>query len=95
MTNSESNFVRIIKEICAEEQIRLTSYSFDWIFELVKDGKINYILGYQFGLNSASVNSICCDKAAASEIMTAHGIPNIEHRLFASPDEQKFVGRNG
>jgi glutathione synthase/RimK-type ligase-like ATP-grasp enzyme len=95
MTNSESNFVKIIKEICTEEQIHLTSYSFDWIFELEKEGKINYILGYQFGLNSASVNSICCDKAAASEIMTAHGIPNIEHWLFASPGEQKFVGKTG
>ena len=95
MTNSESNFVRIIKEICEEEQISLKSYSFDWIFELAKNGTIRYILGYQFGLNTASVNSICCDKAAASEIMTAHGIPNIEHRLFASPGEQKFVGKTG
>ncbi len=95
MTNSESNFVRIIKEICEEEQISLKSYSFDWIFELAKNGRIRYILGYQFGLNTASVNSICCDKAAASEIMTAHGIPNIEHRLFASPGEQKFVGKTG
>ena len=95
MTNSESNFVKIIKEICEEEQISLTSYSYDWIFELARDGKIRYILGYQFGLNTASVNSICCDKAAASEIMTAHGIPNIEHRLFASPGEQKFVGKTG
>ena len=95
MTNSESNFVKIIKEICEEEQISLKSYSFDWIFELAKNGRIRYILGYQFGLNTASVNSICCDKAAASEIMTAHGIPNIEHRLFASPGEQKFVGKTG
>ena len=95
MTNSESNFVKIIKEICEEEQISLKSYSFDWIFELAKNDRIRYILGYQFGLNTASVNSICCDKAAASEIMTAHGIPNIEHRLFASPGEQKFVGKTG
>ena len=95
MTNSESNFVKIIKEICEEEQISLTSYSYDWIFELARDRKIRYILGYQFGLNTASVNSICCDKAAASEIMTAHGIPNIEHRLYASPGEQKFVGKTG
>ena len=95
MTNSETNFVKIIKEICAEEQIHLTSYSFDWIFQLEKNGRICYILGYQFGLNQASVNSICTDKAAASEIMTAHGIPNIEHLLFASPSEQKFVGKTG
>ena len=56
MTNSESNFVRIIREICEEEQISLQSYSFDWIFELQKHGKVRYILGYQFDLNTASVN---------------------------------------
>ena len=92
MTNSESNYVAIIREICAEEGIELQSFSFDWIFRLTKNGKTGFILGYQFGLNSASVNSICCDKSAASELMTALGIPNISHILFASPPEQKFVG---
>ena len=95
MTNGESNYVAIIKEICAEEGITQESYSFDWIFRLTKDGKVGFILGYQFGLNSASVNSICCDKSAASELMTELGIPNIQHILFASPSEQKFVGRCG
>ena len=95
MTNSESNYVAIIREICAEEGIELQSFSFDWIFRLTKNGKTGFILGYQFGLNSASVNSICCDKSAASELMTALGIPNISHILFASPPEQKFVGNCG
>ena len=83
MTNSESNYVAIIREICTEEDIALQSFSFDWIFRLTKNGKTGFILGYQFGLNSASVNSICCDKSAASELMTALGIPNISHILFA------------
>ena len=95
MTNGESNYVAIIREICAEEGITLQSYSFDWIFRLTKNGKTGYILGYQFGLNAASVNSICCDKSAASELMTELGIPNIRHFLFASPSEQKFVGNCG
>ena len=95
MTNSESNYVAIIREICTEEDIALQSFSFDWIFRLTKNGKTGFILGYQFGLNSASVNSICCDKSAASELMTALGIPNISHILFASPPEQKFVGNCG
>ena len=95
MKNSETNFVIIIREICAEENIILKSYSADWIFRLEKDGVHDIILGYQFGLNSASVNMLCCDKCAASEIMTECGIPNIEHELFASPENQKFMGFPG
>ena len=95
MKNSETNFVKIIREICAEENIVLKSYSADWIFRLEKDGVHDIILGYQFGLNSASVNMLCCDKCAASEIMSECGIPNIEHELFASPENQKFMGFPG
>ena len=47
MTNSESNYVAIIREICAEEGIELQSFSFDWIFRLTKNGKTGFILGYQ------------------------------------------------
>ena len=57
MTNSESNYVAIIREICTEEDIALQSFSFDWIFRLTKNGKTGFILGYQFGLNSASVKT--------------------------------------
>ncbi len=95
MENSARNFVRIITEICEEENIELESYSYDWIFRLHKDGVYNYIMGYQFGLNSASVNSICCDKSAASEIMTFLGIPNVEHYFFMSPLNQKYVSKHG
>lgn len=95
MTNSESNFVKIIREICAEEDIVLRSYSADWIFMLEKEGRRGIIMGYQFGLNSASVNMLCCDKCAASDLMTEFGIPNIGHVLFASPENQKFMGFPG
>lgn len=95
MQNSETNFVKIIREVCAEEGIHLKSYSADWIFRLEKNGRHDIILGYQFGLNSASVNMLCCDKCASSELMTECGIPNIEHLLFASPENQKFMGFPG
>lgn len=95
MTNSESNFVKIIREICAEEDIVLRSYSADWIFMLEKEGRRGIIMGCQFGLNSASVNMLCCDKCAASDLMTEFGIPNIGHVLFASPENQKFMGFPG
>ena len=102
MQNAETNFVKIIREVCREERevcreedIELRSYSADWIFRLDKNGRHDVILGYQFGLNSASVNMLCQDKCAASELMTEFGIPNIEHVLFASPENQKFMGFPG
>lgn len=95
MENYFRNFVKIIREICDEESIMLESYSFDWIFRLYKDGLYNYIIGYQFGLNVCSVHSICCDKSAASEIMTSFNIPNVEHVFFMSPVNPKYVNECG
>lgn len=46
MENSSRNFVRIIKEICKEENIELKSYSYDWIFRLYKANICNYMIGY-------------------------------------------------
>ncbi|MCR5716405.1 MAG: ATP-grasp domain-containing protein [Lachnospiraceae bacterium] len=95
MTNSTTNFVKIIKEIAQEEGIRLTSYSYDWIFRLEKDQKSRYIIGYQFGLNAGSVQSLCSDKSAASDVMTSLGIPNVPHFYFMAPEEQHYIGERG
>ena len=62
MENSKSSYVKIINEICAEEGIKLSSYSYDWAFCLRKDQKRAFILGYQFGLNPSSVQQVCNDK---------------------------------
>ena len=34
LENSQSNFVRMIKEICEEEGISCISYSSDWAFQV-------------------------------------------------------------
>lgn len=95
MKNSTRAFVTIITEICKEEGISIEGFSYDWIFRLCKNGAYNYILGYQFGLNVSSVHSICCDKSAASEIMSSFKIPNVEHWFFMSPVNQKYVSDFG
>ena len=95
MKNSLRNFVMIINEICREEKIKVETFSYDWIFKLSKNGKYNYIYGYQFGLNAGAIQSICCDKSAASEIMTSFNIPNVEHFFFMSPVDQKYIGKDG
>ena len=96
MENDKRNFVKIIYEICLEQGISIESFSYDWIFCLrSNNGKFGYIFGYQFGLNSASVHSICCDKCAASDVMTSLDIPNVEHFFFMSPSNQKYIKHNG
>ena len=93
--NSESNFVKIIKEICNDESIQLLSFSYDWIFRLEKDGLIRHILGYQFDLNTAAVQSICKDKCATSDILLHSSIPCVEHLFFMSPSSVKYLGEDG
>lgn len=96
MENFKRFFVKIINEICEEEHFEMKSFSYDWIFSICgPNGKRGFIMGYQFGLNSASVHSICCDKSAASEVMTSLDIPNIQHFFVMSPINQKYVAQTG
>ena len=96
MTNSQSNFVRILREICEEEGISVESYGDDWIFGLSKDGSPErFVFGYQFGLNLASVVALCNDKAATYEFLSRKQIPAVEHLCFMTPEELKYVGKDG
>ncbi len=89
MANWETTFNRIIREICNEENIGLTSFD-DWAYCLRKDEKHRFIYGYQFGLDNAAVSAILKDKAAASEMMTAAGIDHIPHWCVMSPAHPEF-----
>lgn len=95
MSNQTSSFVKIIKEICKEEGIALEAFSCDFVFRLSKQGMVNYIFGYQFGLNCASSHMICEDKSTTSELLSDAGIPVVEHRCFMSPMNMKYVQANG
>lgn len=93
--NSASSYVRMIKEICYENNIEWKSFSYDWVFELSKNSKTRYILGYQFDLNTAAVHSICKDKCATADILISRGIPCVEHFFFMSPVNAKYLGSYG
>jgi len=81
----ESTYAKIIKEICKENDIELSSFSGDWVFLLKKDKKIKYILSHQFDLNTAAVQGICKDKCAAADILKHHNIACVEHVFFTTP----------
>lgn len=89
MANWETVFVKIIKEICREDQIGLTSFD-DWAFCLRKGDRHNFIYGYQFGLDNAAVAAILKDKAAASEMMTAAELAHVPHWCVMSPAHPEF-----
>lgn len=95
MENSQTNFVKMIYEICREDDIRLQSYSQDWAFRLEKNGVFQFIQGYQFGLNSAVSAAICTDKSVASEVLTEAGVPNVSHTCFMAPQMFPYIGGNG
>lgn len=81
----ESTYTKIIKEICRENNIELSSFSGDWVFMLKKGDKFKYILAYQFDLNTAAVQGICKDKCAASDILRHHNVDCVEHVFFTTP----------
>lgn len=95
MENKESNFVRILTEICEEEAIALTTYSDAWVFALERNGRRGYIFGYQFGLNSAASAAVCNDKCTTYEILSAAGVAAVPHFCFMSPADMKYVGKDG
>jgi len=77
--NSERYLVKIIKEICSENEILYETFSYDWIFRLSKNGNVKYIYGYQFDNNSATSQLICSDKCATSDLLQFNKIPAVEH----------------
>lgn len=95
MSNYVSNFAKMILEICKEEGIHCTPLSDYWAFQLQYDHTTNYIYGYQFGLNSAVSHSICSDKSTASQVLSLHHIPNVEHVCCMSPLTMEYASPFG
>ncbi|MFA9465734.1 MAG: RimK family alpha-L-glutamate ligase [Velocimicrobium sp.] len=95
MNSYISNYAQLILEICKEEEIVCIPLSDYWAFYLKKGNMESYIYGYQFSLNSAVSTSICSDKSTASEIMTLHQIPNVEHICYMSPTKMEYMSPLG
>ena len=93
--NKDRNFIRIIREICAEEGIDIDFISHEWIVRLKKDGEIRHIFGYNFELNSSTSQMIAQDKAATMEILTLGSVPVVEHRLFLGPNYHNYFEGQG
>lgn len=87
--------VKIVKEICQDNDISFQGFSYDWILQLNANSRTMYIYGYKFPNNNAAIEQICNDKSALSDILTAHKIPHIPHHYFMSPNNKQYTDPNG
>lgn len=75
-------FLRMLSEICAEQNITLERYSLGWVRVLTKGASTHYITGYKFDLNPAAAAIIADDKFATYEILKSANLPVIEHDIL-------------
>lgn len=95
MEKDTRQLVKIVKEICLESAIDYKSFSYDWILQLSANGRKMFIYGYKFPNNNASIEQICNDKSALSDILDVHKVPHVRHYYFMSPNNEQYVGKNG
>lgn len=72
----------IVKEICIEKKIEFNLLSKDWIIKLSREGKVAYIVGTKFSINSVASAGIASDKYATYEVLREANIPIIEHKMI-------------
>lgn len=79
------SFERMLYQICQKEGIDLQFLSQNWVKRLKKNGKIHYVVGYKFDLNSQATGLIMDDKFATFETLSFAEVPVIQHRILYEP----------
>lgn len=87
-------FHAIIKEICAEEKIKMTLLSKGWITMLEKKGSIKLITGHKFDLNSQALSYILDDKYATYELLKSLNIPVACHKIIFKEDNDNSFAKD-
>lgn len=72
----------IIRDICDSRGLEIHSYSDDWILEISKEDRKSRIYGCGFDLNSSIGSMIAKDKVATYDVLSANGVPSVEHRVI-------------
>ena len=85
MYNDEKIIVKIIKEICEENNIDFRFLSMGYIIELSKENKVAHIIDNKFDLNGEAAGRIACDKYATYSVLKAQNIPAVEHFMLFNP----------
>ena len=92
----ERVFHVLMKEVCAEEGIKVEKLSYNWILQLSKDGKVRHVTGTRFDLNPEAAGHIACDKYATYEVLKSQNVPVIEHVMVFNPSTRAaFIENDG
>jgi len=89
--NKERTIVTLLREIASENGFEYRTFSYDWVKAFTKNDRSMYVYGYNFPINSTTFTQIANDKACTSEILSANGIPNVEHYYFMCPNDIHYV----
>ena len=90
--NGRRVLIRALREIAAERGIAMSTFSYDWIVRLELAGRVRFVFGYDFDVNTSVARLLAGDKSAAAEVMAAAGLPCIEHRLLLRPQIAELIG---
>lgn len=82
---SDSEFYKLIEEICEEKNIKMESVSFGYITELEKNGIKKHMVGTSLELNSSSSSKIASDKFACFSVLVQNEVPTIKYNMVFNP----------
>eukprot|EP00818_Percolomonas_sp_WS_P003399 CAMPEP_0117450982 /NCGR_PEP_ID=MMETSP0759-20121206/8762_1 /TAXON_ID=63605 /ORGANISM="Percolomonas cosmopolitus, Strain WS" /LENGTH=780 /DNA_ID=CAMNT_0005243547 /DNA_START=496 /DNA_END=2835 /DNA_ORIENTATION=+ len=82
--------VKYMKQNALLQGVICNVKSFGWILQFLKENKVRYMIGSNFGLNNSCAAEFCRDKAATSTILAMHEIPHVEHMIFVNPNQSEF-----
>lgn len=94
-SNRDRALVSLLREIAADQGLKFSSFSQDWILRLEKSGRARHVFGYNFEINSATAELIAGDKSAISDLLANRGTPVVEHKLFLQPSLSGYVAAEG
>lgn len=95
MKNTDRKLVDCLKRYAATRAITIELMSHDWIAVLTRGAQRQLVFGYDLGLNGAAAAKIANDKGATYAVLTAAGLPAVEHRVFLHPRFLDFVPVDG
>lgn len=85
----DTSWVKMLYSICQEEGINLQFLSRNYLRRLEKDGKVRFIFGRKFDLDTHARGEIMDDKYALYCALKYAKIPIIEHAIIYPPSVQQ------
>jgi glutathione synthase/RimK-type ligase-like ATP-grasp enzyme len=95
MKNTDRLILGSIRRYCERRGLSLELLSHDWIARLTLGERSHVVFGYDLGINSSTAAKVANDKAAAFQVLSAAGVPAVEHRVFVHPRLLRFLPIDG